>query len=122
MRQQAAKLYDRFLKGVEGVITPFTSPDAEHIYHVYALRLKDRDRIMTIFKKNQISALVHYPIPLHLQKAYRGLGYKKGDFPVSEKIARQTVSLPMYPYIKEAQVRLVTDIIAKYIKEREIER
>lgn len=113
LRIKAAEVYNRLLQDVDSVITPFVSSFARHIYHIYAVRTKKRDDLLAEFKKNAVGALTHYPIPLHLQRAYEGLGYKKGDFPVAEKIALEIISLPIYPYIKEEQIKFVVDIIKK---------
>jgi dTDP-4-amino-4,6-dideoxygalactose transaminase len=116
MRQKAANIYNRLLNDVEGVITPYLAPWAEHIYHVYAIRAKSRDALLNRLKDNGVGALIHYPVPLHLQKAYENLGYKRGDFPVSEKIAQEIISLPMYPHIKVAQIKFVAKIIQETLR------
>ncbi|MCM8792673.1 MAG: DegT/DnrJ/EryC1/StrS family aminotransferase, partial [Candidatus Omnitrophica bacterium] len=105
LRQEAATRYDRYLKNIEGIITPYVSKNIEHVYHIYAIRTKFRKEILEEFKKRKIYALVHYPLALHLQPAYRDLGYKKGDFPVAETVSKEIVSLPMFPYITDRQIR-----------------
>jgi dTDP-4-amino-4,6-dideoxygalactose transaminase len=116
LRQKAANIYNRLLNDVEGVIAPYLAPWAEHIYHVYAIRAKSRDALLNRLKDNGVGALIHYPVPLHLQKAYENLGYKRGDFPVSEKIAQEIISLPMYPHIKVAQIKFVAKIIQETLR------
>jgi dTDP-4-amino-4,6-dideoxygalactose transaminase len=116
MRRQAAKTYNQNLKGIPGLITPYCNPDVEHIYHVYALRTKQRDRLVNALKDNDIGAIIHYPIPVHLQKAYADLGYRRGDFPVSERVCQEILSLPMYPHIKENQIRFVCSAIRKILE------
>lgn len=113
LRKKAAKIYTDFLKGTPGVITPSQSAFAEHIYHVYAIRAKKRNDLMQEFKKLGISAIIHYPIPLHLQKAYKDLGYKQGDFPVSEKVSQEILSLPIFPFISEKQIKFISDTIKR---------
>jgi len=114
-RQEAADIYNEFLKGVKEVITPYTWPSVKHVYHVYAIRTKLRDKLCQVFKDKGIGVVIHYPVPLHLQKAYKELGYKSGDFPVSETVAQEIVSLPMYPQIEESQIKFITDVIKSSI-------
>jgi dTDP-4-amino-4,6-dideoxygalactose transaminase len=111
MRREAAERYNNLLKDLGGVVIPYVSMSVKHVYHVYAIRVKKRDELALLLKKNGIGAIVHYPIPLHLQEAYRGLGYKKGDFPVSEKVAQEIISLPMHPHLKENQIKYVVGVI-----------
>jgi len=111
MRRKVAHIYDRLLRGIDEVRTPYVSDSARHVYHVYAIRTKKRDELSRLFKERGVGAIIHYPIPLHLQEAYRGLGYKKGSFPVSERAAQEIISLPMYPHIKESQIKYVVKII-----------
>lgn len=116
LRQKAADTYNKFLKDVKGVITPRALPSVKHVYHVYAIRTKSRDKLCQAFKDKGIGAVIHYPLPLHLQGAYKGLGYSRGDFPVSEKVAQEIISLPMYPQIEESQIEFITDCISDVIK------
>ncbi len=106
-RNKVANIYNRLLKDVEDVIIPWIAPFVKSVYHVYALRIKNRQVALDAFKKAGISVLIHYPIPLHLQIAYQNLGYRKGDFPVSEKICNEIVSLPIYPGFKKAQIEFI---------------
>lgn len=111
MRRKNARIYNKLLKEADGVITPYASDFVKHVYHVYALRLKRRDDICKKLQDKGIGALIHYPIPLHLQAVYRNLGYERSDFPVAEKIANEIISLPMYPHLKEAQIKFVVKAI-----------
>lgn len=111
MRQKAAAMYNEFLKGIPCLYLPYASKQVKHVYHVYAVRSDKRDKIFAKLKENNITTIIHYPIPIHLQKAYAELGYRKGDFPVSEKTAREIISLPMYPHLKEAQIKYIAKII-----------
>ena len=111
MRQKAAGIYNKLLKDIPGLIKPHVSDSVKHVCHVYAIRTKKRDQLLRLFRENGIQVLIHYPIALHLQKAYRNLGYKRGDFPVSEIVARQIISLPIYPHLKENQIKFVVKII-----------
>jgi len=110
-RKEAAFFYNKLLGGLKGLITPFASEGVSHVYHVYAIRVKRRDEVCARLKEKEIGVLIHYPIPLHLQPAYNGLGYKRGDFPVSERVSGEIVSLPMYPHIKEKQINYVADAL-----------
>lgn len=109
MRREKAAGYARFLKGVKGVATPKIKDDRTHVFQTYAVRVKSRDKVMEGLKEKGVSALIHYPIPLHLQEAYRDLQYRRGDFPVAERIADEILSLPMFPHMTEEQIRYVCD-------------
>ncbi len=108
-RMEKAKIYDRLLNEVKGVVIPKRVNFGTHVYHVYAIRLKNRNIVQKRLCENGVSAIIHYPIPLHLQKAYKHLGYKRGDFPVAEKVAREIVSLPLFPHMKNNQINFVVD-------------
>lgn len=115
-RARNAKLYTSILKGLP-VITPLTNPDRTHVYHLYVIRTKSRDKLASFLKTNGISTGIHYPIPIHLQKAYRDLGYKKGDFPVTETLAKEMLSLPMYSELTRKQIKRVTDSIKSFFSQ-----
>ncbi len=116
MRQKAAVFYNECFRDEQAVITPYTAAFARHMYHVYSIRVKNRGALFQELKKKGIGVLIHYPIPVHLQQAYKNLGYQKGDFPVSEKIAGEIMSLPMYPHIKEAQIRYVSNTVKNFLR------
>ena len=111
MRIKAAGAYDKLFKNIDGIICPHVSQDVKHVYHVYAIRSKNREKIAEKFKTNGVGAVIHYPIPLHLQKAYASLGYRQGDFPVAEKVCREIISLPMFPHIKLNQMKYIVKLI-----------
>jgi dTDP-4-amino-4,6-dideoxygalactose transaminase len=111
LRRDAAARYDALLKDVPGVIIPRAVDQASHVYHVYAIRIKNRDTVVKRLREKGIGVIVHYPIPLHLQKVYASLGYKSGDFPVSEKVSQEIVSLPLYPFMKVSQIKYVVQQI-----------
>jgi dTDP-4-amino-4,6-dideoxygalactose transaminase len=81
------------------------------VYHVYAVRLTHRDAWRTRLQEMDIQTGVHYPIPVHLQPAYRNLGYKAGDFPIAEAVAREVLSLPMYPEMTDNQIEEVCGVL-----------
>ena len=85
-------------------------PIRRHVYHVYALCLPRRDEVLSAFQEAGIGVGIHYPVPVHLQKAYADLGYRAGDFPVTENLARQFLSLPIYPELRPEQV---TEVVTK---------
>jgi dTDP-4-amino-4,6-dideoxygalactose transaminase len=115
-RQERARGYEKLLAELgESAILPVAEAWAKPVYHLYVIRVKDRDDVMTRLAAEGIGTGIHYPIPLHLQKAYGYLGYKEGDFPVSERLAKEIVSLPMYPSLTEAQQKRVCDKIGQIV-------
>ncbi|MGO7804515.1 DegT/DnrJ/EryC1/StrS family aminotransferase [Rhizobium ruizarguesonis] len=89
--------YSLLLGGSANLRTPVEITDRRHVYHVYAIRSRDRDQLQRVLSEEGIQSGLHYPIPVHLQKAHADLGYKAGDFPISEAAAREVLSLPIYP-------------------------
>ncbi len=115
MRAHNASLYNQLLKNVDGVVTPLLKENRTHVYQTYAILVKNRDKVMEALKAKGISVLVHYPIPLHLQEAFKELGYRQGDFPISERISSEILSLPMYPHLTEKQIKEVVAAIKESI-------
>ncbi len=105
-RRARAADYARAFAGT-GIATPVERPDCRHVYHVYAVRLSQRDSTRAALQAADIQTGVHYPIPIHLQPAHADLGYGPGDFPVSEQAAAQVLSLPMFPEMTVEQVEQV---------------
>jgi dTDP-4-amino-4,6-dideoxygalactose transaminase len=112
-RRERAGEYNRLLAASEGgVLTPYEPSWSRAVYHLYVIRIEDREGLMAHLGKAGIGTGIHYPIPLHRQRAYEALGYKAGDFPVCEKIADEIVSLPMYPQLTaEQQARVVRELL-----------
>jgi dTDP-4-amino-4,6-dideoxygalactose transaminase len=111
-RRERARCYDELLRGHgSAVVAPYESSRVRSVYHLYVIRIHDRARVQQHLTQANIATLIHYPIPLHLQAAYAGLGYREGDFPVSERVATQILSLPMYPHLEPAQQRRVVATI-----------
>jgi dTDP-4-amino-4,6-dideoxygalactose transaminase len=110
-RNHAAEYY-RLLTGADcGVIPPYEPSWSKAVYHLYVVRTEDREGLMNHLKKAGIATGIHYPIPLHLQKAYGPLHYRVGEFPVAEKAALEIVSLPMFPQLSaEQQARVVEEL------------
>ncbi|MBZ2174082.1 DegT/DnrJ/EryC1/StrS family aminotransferase [Schnuerera sp. xch1] len=107
MRINNANIYKQLLNKNNNIITPFIRNESRHVFHLFTVRLTNRDNVRESLKKDGIATGIHYPIPLHLQPAYRYLGYKKGDFPISEKISNEILSLPMWPELKEEDINYV---------------
>jgi dTDP-4-amino-4,6-dideoxygalactose transaminase len=106
-RRRAAARYNQLLAGTPGVTLPIEANYGRHIYHVYAVRVSQRDTILKKLGERGISAGIHYPVPVHLQNAYSNLGYERGDFPVSEACGESFLSLPMYPELTDQQIDAV---------------
>ena len=105
-RRQAAAMYADAFSGT-GVIVPVEMPYGRHVYHLYVIQSENRDALRERLADAGIETGLHYPIPLHLQEAYRSLGYKEGDFPITERLRHQILSLPMYPGICAEAIRTV---------------
>jgi len=105
-RRTHAVRYNQLLVN-SGVETPLEMPYARHVYHVYAIRTSQREALQKALGEKGIQTGIHYPIPVHLQKAYADLGYRRGDFPHSEQSANEVLSLPIFPEISDAQIREV---------------
>jgi len=106
-RRANARFYDQHLAGVEEIILPTEAEYARHVYHLYVVRVQERDRVLQAMANRGIACGIHYPIPVHLQEAYRFLGHQKGSFPVAERCADEFLSLPMYPELTTPQLEAV---------------
>lgn len=115
-RRNIASLYHKNLQnlGPEVVAPPFVPDYIKHVYHLFVIRVKNRSELAKFLAGKEISTALHYPIPLHLQKAYDYLGYKKGDFPKAEKCCDEILSLPMYPEMTEEQVMYVCNAVKNF--------
>ena len=109
-RREKAKVYDQLLSDV-AVQIPGRDPQALPIYHLYVLRTEERSALMERLKAGGVASAIYYPVPLHLQKAFRSLGYKVGDFPVAEKACEQALAIPCYPEMSMEQQREIAAII-----------
>jgi dTDP-4-amino-4,6-dideoxygalactose transaminase len=114
-RRRHAKQYNHSLAELEELTTPYEAAYGQHVYHIYAVRVSGRDEVMRALEEKGIGCGIHYPVPVHLQKAYRGLGHAPGAFPVSERTATEFLSLPMFPELTEKQIQLVTDAVKEAI-------
>jgi len=106
-RRNHAAQYDAGLREFDGVVTPVQASYARHVYHIYAIRVSDRDETIKFLADQGIATGVHYPVPVHLQEAYQILGYVPGAFPIAESCAAEFLSLPMYPELTPSQVEQV---------------
>jgi dTDP-4-amino-4,6-dideoxygalactose transaminase len=115
LRRKRALQYNQGFEGIEGVATPFEADYARHVYHVYAIRVQERDEVRRFLEEKGIGCGVHYPIPIHLQEACRNLGYTAGAFPVAEDLAEEFLSLPMFPELTEEQIEYVARCIRETV-------
>ena len=110
-RRKRVLIYKKMLEH-RGVICPTEKGQAKHVYHLFVIRTKKRNPLQTFLKEKGIGTLIHYPIPIHLQKAFRELGYRRGDLPLTEQYAREVLSLPFFPEMTESE----TEGVATQIK------
>ncbi|MBI3379834.1 DegT/DnrJ/EryC1/StrS family aminotransferase [Candidatus Gottesmanbacteria bacterium] len=113
-RVKIAGLYDYYLGKNKNWILPLVVTWAKSVFHLYPIRVKNRDKLREFLKTKGIETGVHYPIPLHLQPAYRFLGYKNGSLPVCENIAKEILSLPIYPELQENQIEYIVKCIKDF--------
>jgi dTDP-4-amino-4,6-dideoxygalactose transaminase len=119
-RRERADTYTHLLRaaGLEEFVTPpFIRPDARHIFHQYVIRVSPpaaRDALLEHLKRNGVGTKVYYPVPLHRQPCFAYLGYKEGDFPESERAARETLALPMFPELTPAQQEYVVETVRRF--------
>lgn len=120
-RRRVAKKYNELLKNLATITLPKEMNYAKHVYHLFVIQVNDggskrRDDLSKYLNDNGVSTGLHYPIPLHLQPCFKDLGYKMGDFPVTEKLAECGLSLPMYPELDDEQISYVTEQIISFYK------
>jgi dTDP-4-amino-4,6-dideoxygalactose transaminase len=114
-RRENAMLYDELLQGTN-VITPTEKDYAKHAYHLYVIRSQRRNELQRFLEAREIATLIHYPIPVHLQKAYEDLGVHRGALPITEKTANEILSLPIYPELNKDQIEKVVDSIKSFFE------
>jgi dTDP-4-amino-4,6-dideoxygalactose transaminase len=110
-RRNNAKVYTELLSETDRVVTPIESDYGKHVYHVFAIRVKNRDKLIKNLSENEINAAIHYPIPVHQQAAYHNQLSNNGAFPKAEMCASEFVSLPMYPELNHEQIVYVSNEI-----------
>jgi len=115
-RREAASRYQE-LFGESSVVLPTEAPNAESVYHLYVVRVQNREELQKYLADEKIGTGIHYPVPLHLQNAYKALGYEKGSFPVAEKVAPEILSLPMFPQLTAEQQQRVAAAVLSFASE-----
>lgn len=115
-RQKAAEFYNKKLKEVANIQIPYCSSHSTHVYHQYTIQVKNdkRDELQAYLRSNGIPSMIYYPVPVHLQKAYKSYGYKNGEFPVSEDLANRVISLPMHTELEDQQLTYITDKVIEF--------
>lgn len=116
LRQELAEVFDQELGTVSWVKVPFLSEGNTHVYHQYTLRVLEdkRDRLQLFLRDNDIPSTVYYPVPMHLQKGYKHLGHKIGDFPVAEQLTKEVLSIPIFPYMTAEERHYVVETIKSF--------
>ncbi|AQR97955.1 DegT/DnrJ/EryC1/StrS family aminotransferase [Clostridium saccharoperbutylacetonicum] len=109
-RRRIAKIYDEKFKD-SNVVTPIIAEENETIYHQYVLQCDDRDAMLVKLKEKGVATGVYYPVPLHLQKVYKDLGYKEGDMPIAEYLSHRTFAIPVYPELTEEEINYIVESI-----------
>jgi dTDP-4-amino-4,6-dideoxygalactose transaminase len=113
-RRSIAKMYLTELQGVGDLILPITAMRCKHVYHVFTVRTEQRDQLQEYLLGKGIHTLIHYPVPPHLQKAFGHLNFKRGFFPIAEKLADTSLSLPIWPGLKKAQVEFICECVRRF--------
>jgi dTDP-3-amino-3,4,6-trideoxy-alpha-D-glucose transaminase len=116
-RQAIAATYRERLHDVPGITLPATALDRDHVYHLYVVCCAQRDALRAHLAEEGIATAIHYPRPLHLQEAFAGLGYRAGDFPVAERLAREVLALPLYPELNDTAVAAVCDAVRAWSRQ-----
>ena len=114
-RELAHRYHELFSDTKDFLVIPREAAWTKGVYHLYVVRVADREALQAHLAEAGIATGIHYPIPLHLQKAYQYLKYKQGDFPVTEKVAAEIVSLPMFPQLKQEQLAAVAARVTEFV-------
>jgi dTDP-4-amino-4,6-dideoxygalactose transaminase len=116
-RRAHAKAYTQAFAHTRGVLTPKETAHNKHVYHLYVLRVKNRDNLLKTLADKGVNCAIHYPVPLHLQQAYAGLGLGKGSFPISERCSEEIISLPMFPELTPEDIQTVTREVSALVSD-----
>lgn len=116
-RIKNASIYSKYFVKA-GIKCPISIDNLKHVYHQYTIEVEDRQNLLEYLKEKGITAFVYYPLPLHLQKPYKDLGYRKGDFPESEKIADRMISIPIHPFLSEEDVNKIAQVIVDFYRHK----
>ena len=98
------------------IIPKRNSENIKQVFHIYSVKCKNRDKLQKFLIKNEIDAKIHYPVPMHLQPAARYLGYKKGDFPISENLSKTTISFPVHEFISKTELKKIVSTVKNFYK------
>lgn len=115
-RVKIAEKYSKELNNVGDLILPKVAHQSTHVYHLFVVRTKKRERLIRYLRDKGVETLIHYPVPPHLQSAYKDLGYKYGDFPVAEQLSETCFSLPIYPGLSEAKIARIVETISDFFE------
>lgn len=115
LRREKAKFYNELLQNT-GVMLPKEKKDRKHAYYSYVIRLKERDKLKRFLEKKRIETSIEYPLPIHMTKTFEYLGYKKGDFPIIEKLNKEILSLPISPFLKNEKIEEIVTKIKEFSK------
>lgn len=118
-RRRNAHRYHALLGEIPDLAIPHEAPYGRHVYHIYAIRVRNRDRLIALLAEGGIACGIHYPVPIHLQQAYGFLNLQEGSFPVAERCAKEFVSLPMFPELSDKQVEYVSQRVKQNLCHQE---
>ncbi len=114
-RRRKAKLYTKMLSPL-GVDCPLEMKEVRHVYHLYTIKTRKRDLLQVFLRRKGIETHIHYPVPIPLEKAYREMGYRRGDFPLTYQWSREILSLPFFPEIKESEMEQVAEGVRRFFR------
>jgi dTDP-4-amino-4,6-dideoxygalactose transaminase len=113
-RQRNAGLYRKYLAGSKAILPQTAEYQTRHIYNQFVIRVAERDKLRAFLTEQGVGTEIYYPCPLHLQPALKELGFKEGDFPVSEQLSKETLALPIFAEASEEEIRAVAELIASF--------
>ena len=117
LRRKNADVYSSLLSKIPQVKVPEINKNIYHVFHLYVIECEKRDELQKFLQKKGIETIIHYPVPIHLQKPYRDLGFKVGDFPITEEKAKRILSLPMFPELTNREIKYICDSIKNFYEE-----
>lgn len=117
LRRQHAHMYNKLLENISEIDAPYENAGRFHVFHIYAIETSKRNSLQKFLFKYKIPTVIHYPVPIHLQPPYRRKGFKKGDFPVTERKALRILSLPLFPELKKQEIQYISRIITTFFKQ-----
>ena len=116
-RRAAAAKYDEAFAQIDQITTPKRADNSTHVFHQYTLRISEgRDELKAYLDELGVPAMIYYPVPLHMQKAYQDPRYKEGDFPTTEQLSREVISLPMHTELDDEQIDFITAAVCNYFQ------